>query len=165
MKYLLLALLLSSCARNNVKRETSVSIKNIPDAVKTAFSHRHPDVKTNFHLQTIDDEPTYEVHLGSPGMDISERYSKEGNLIEIEEEVKLSDIPEPVRNDIQTYLRDKDSSRIQKIQKTKSADFDGYEIRCKTSESKTGVMEYFFERDGKFHHADEVELESIHNLN
>lgn len=165
MKYLIIFFLLLSCARNSLKRETSLEFMDAPEAVRTAFQKRHPDIKSNFHKQNIDGVDTYEIHLETSPMDRSERYSADGLLVETEEEIKLSDIPEPIRNDIQSYLRQNDSLKIQKIQKVKSAEIDGYEIRSKTKESSTGQMEYFFERNGKFHHAEEVELVSIHNLN
>lgn len=165
VKILFFLLLLSACARNSIKRETSLEFSDAPEAVQTAFHARHPDIKSNFHKQTIDGMDSYEIHIESSDMDRSERYSSDGHLIETEEEIKLTDIPEPIRIEIQSYLRENDSSKIQKIQKVNSAELDGYEIRSKTKESSTGLMEYFFERNGKIHHAEEVELLSIHNLN
>ncbi len=156
--------LLFSCTHDQVKQERALKDVDVPSEVRVAFLKRHEHIQENFHLQVIEGAASYEVHFVENGKQKSERFNAKGILVEDEEHINFSDIPEKSQKTIQSYLSNEQESEILEVQKVHTQEFDGYELRTKSKKSKTGLMEYFFNEDGSFHHHEEVELFAIPSL-
>ena len=163
--YILIFMILYGCATYIHKKEKALRQDEVPLIINENFHKRHPNVQTNFHRQTINGIQTYEIHFIKDDKEFSERYDDNGLLIETEQDISFDEIPEGIKSLIRTWMAENNSSNVLKAQKVESQEFKGYEIKTKSKESKTGLLEAFFDYKGQFHHSEEVELTSIPNLN
>jgi hypothetical protein len=159
-------LALAACSSPHVhKKQYSLNSRDLPEAVLSKFEKRHPGVNADYRLYVDETDKSIEAEFTIDSKNHSERYTESGTLVEVEQEIAITDIPIPVKAEIESYLRENDCTKIQKVQLVKTKTFHGYEIKVKTPGSNTGLMEYFFEINGALNHFEEVELVSIPTLN
>ncbi|UQN12448.1 PepSY-like domain-containing protein [Methylococcus capsulatus] len=77
--------------------EKELSAKQVPRAVHEAFQKAYPAAKeTKYSERTTDGKIVYEVEFEDRGRKLEATYGAEGALIETEEEIKPTELPEPV---------------------------------------------------------------------
>lgn len=156
MKLIILLMFLFSCSSQTHKKQYSINHTDLPPEVKKSFEARHPRTEPTFLIQETNFKKTFEANFKIDSTDWSERYTNDGDLIETKEEISMKDIPKSVQFKIQNFLRDHYARKTTKIEKVKSDSFNGFQFKVNTTQSETGLMEYFFEANGEIHHQEQV---------
>ena len=74
-----------------------VPVKQVPPAVHTAFQKAYPEAKgAKYSEDTKDGKATYEVEFTDKGKKLEATYSADGTPLEVEETVKVGELPEAV---------------------------------------------------------------------
>lgn len=158
-------LALSGCTNVTVKKQKSIPEKDLPPKVAEALAKRRTGVSYSYEVQKLGDKKTYEAHFEIEGKKHSERFKKNGELVEMEQDIALESLPEAIRNRITEFLKAEDKdSKTTSVQSVSSEEFKGVEIKVKTKRSRTSLMEYFFNPDGSLHHQEELKLKAIPTL-
>lgn len=82
--------------------DKDLSAAQVPQAVREAFQKAYPAARdAKYSEKTEDGKILYEVEFKEGGRDLEATYGAEGSLMEIEEEIQTSGLPEAVGKAIQ----------------------------------------------------------------
>ncbi len=180
---LLLCLMLSAAAHAQVKleREYRIKAREVPEPAR-AFTAALPlKGKLRWYAETGLDSQTYEAKARLNGSRISIEFSRDGELEDAEVERSLSELPQPVLDKVETYLRDAyERFSIKKVQFQYSGDpaavlgflRDGsgsvelrYELVASVREQERyALMEWLFSQAGELLEKKEILHRSSDNL-
>ncbi len=141
-------------------------VKDAPESVRNAFQVRHPNQKVVFYKILEASDTTYEAEFSDGNKNRSETYLTNGKLVEQEVEVHISEIPEPISKIVLQDLRSRyESVNIYSLQAVEVGSERSYEFKIKTSKSKTGIMEVYYELNGQWKSEAPFQSKPIQNLN
>ncbi len=124
-----------SCAQKNDEVK-------IPDAVRSAFQSKFPDVdKPDWEMESSDE---YEASFKLQGKETSACFDNSGHWLETETEIKVSDLPEAVRTALQTDFADYKVTEASEIES--AANGKGFEAEIKKGKE---VFDVVFSPEGK----------------
>lgn len=121
------------------KTEMNESAKyaNAPVAVKTSFAKDFPRITTKWEKEGAN----YEANFKQNGKTMSALYDSKGNKQETEEDIKVSELPQSVKDYIATHYKGEKVKEAAII--TKANGEVNYEAEVKG-------MDVLFSKDGKF---------------
>lgn len=111
--------------------EKDVGKHQVPRAVHEAFQKAYPNAKEVKYKEEISEgKAAYEIEFKEKGKEIEALYSPEGVLIETEEEIKITELPEAI---VQTIKKDYPKATLKEAEKTIQPDgkVSGYEVEIK----------------------------------
>ncbi|MGA9363002.1 MAG: PepSY-like domain-containing protein [Bacteroidota bacterium] len=118
--------------------EKKISKKELPDSVRTAFGKAYPHAKILGTSKEVEEgETLYEIESvdGTTHRDLL--YKADGTVVEVEETVALSDLPEHVKATIQKESSGKKISKIEKLIHGQTVE---YEIHMVTGKKKHELL-------------------------
>jgi len=124
-----LLLVLSTCTDLPAQKPEKNKRSGLPAAVLAAFQKAYPNAKVmNWAKERKDGKLVYEVERVDQGRGRDILYTPGGDVIEVEEEIQESDLPEAVAAAIK---KQHPSARISKCEKVTRGSTIVYEIRLK----------------------------------
>jgi hypothetical protein len=115
-----------------------IQSKDVPEAVKAAFQKEFPAAKT---AKWDRGENNFEASFDNNNLDQSVVFDAEGNVLEIEVEIKLSELPEGVIDYIKSTYPGKKIKEVAKITEAQ---------KTVTYEVEVNGMDVIFSEQGKF---------------
>ncbi|WP_374090109.1 PepSY-like domain-containing protein [Methylomicrobium lacus] len=116
--------------------EKELRKNEVPKAVLNAFEKSYPNAKdVEFEEEMFEGKASYEVEYKDNGKEYEVMYSADGMLLQKEEEIDVSALPEAVTNAIK---KEHPKAKIEEAEKLMKADgtLTGYEVNIKTGEDK-----------------------------
>ena len=116
--------------------ENEVSKNKVPKAVLEAFEKSYPNAKdVEFEKEMFEGKAAYEVEYKDNGKEYEAMYNVDGVLVQREEEIDVSALPEAVTNAIK---KEHPKAKIEEAEKLMKPDgtLSGYEVDIKTGEDK-----------------------------
>ncbi len=128
-------------------QETRLEQKDVPKAVLEAFHRDFPGaVKPTFVREMENGEAKYEISFTQKGKKKDASYSEDGTLMEVEEEIGVSEVPQKIIDLIKSKTT---RFKILRAEKVKEGDFEGYELLIEfTRKGQTRVREVRFDAAG-----------------
>lgn len=134
MKKFLLVAFAALLASSSFSQKTSK--ENVPQAVKEAFKKSFPNAQ---HEKWEKEDQKFEAEFSLNKTEMSALFSPEGELIETEVEISVSDLPAPIANYVAMNLTSKKIKEASKI--TDAAGKISFE-------SEVGGKDYIFDAKG-----------------
>ena len=128
-----LALVMPSTAQ-----EKTVTKKDVPSAVLSAFANAYPQAGVKAYAREVEKGKTYyeiESSLGGESLDVL--YLDDGTLAEVEEGVAPGDLPAPVKVAVSSRYS---KAKIVKSEKTTRGDVVTYELRVNSGGASIGLV-------------------------
>ena len=132
--------LLACSSVTGASEERELSSKEVPQPVHEAFQKAYPAAKEfKYEEESADGKPAYEVKFKDQGKKIDVLYSADGALIETEEHIKISELPEAV---IKVIKKEHPHAKLKEAEKIIKPDgtIRAYEVEF-TSEKKQLELE------------------------
>ena len=108
--------------------EKELTATQVPKAVHEAFQKAYPAAKgAKYSEETKEGKPVYEVEFKAKGKEIEATYSADGGLMETEEEIKTSELPQAVVQAIKQKYPHAALKEAEKILKPEGT-VSGYEV-------------------------------------
>ena len=128
------ALLTHACAQTDAK-------KDVPSAVKTAFTSTFPNAK---HIEwSMESENEWEAEFKLGKIEYSANYSTEGKWLETEYHLRVSDIPSTIKTVLESDFAD---YKIEEVEVAEKISGTFYEI---VVEKGSDEIELIFDKTGK----------------
>jgi hypothetical protein len=131
--------------------ESKVDLNKVPKAVKAAIKARFPDAKINNASTEKDgDKTVYELAIVNKGQKIDVTLTPEGQIVTMEKEIALKDLPKAVAATLHSKYPKADLKIIEEVWhvKGKQEKLEYYEFLLTTAAKKTVEVE--IAPDGKF---------------
>src|SRR5262249_39399956 len=131
--------------------ESKVDLNKVPKAVKAAIKARFPDAKINGASTEKDgDKTVYELAIVNKGQKIDVTLTPEGQIVTMEKEITLKDLPKAVAATLHAKYAKADLKIIEEVWhvKDKQEKLAYYEFLLTTTAKKTVEVE--IAPDGKF---------------
>ena len=107
------------------------SEKDVPAAVKTAFSQKFPTAKkVNWDLESATE---WEAEFKQAGTEYSANFLTDGTWQETEHEIKKSDVPEAIK---QAFAKDFSGYELEKVEISETAGGSVYELAVEKGEEE-----------------------------
>jgi uncharacterized membrane protein YkoI len=116
--------------------EDKLSKDQMPKAVVSAFEKGYPNAKdVKFEKETFEGKMVYEVEYKENGKEYDILYSEDGTLVQKEEEIDVSSLPEPVT---QAANKKYPQGKIEEAEKLMKPDgtVAGYEVEIEMDNKK-----------------------------
>ena len=151
------------------KIEKKIKEKNIPTNVTKYLKENYLAVKSFEYYQKKERDTTYyEVEFDLNKQQYNLKFSQVGNLLEIEREIEFDELPNTLKEKMQSTLKEKfKKSKIKKVQEVNPDNKKQYEINVKAKSKpndkqfKNGFYNLFFDSAGNLLSIEEEKLESI----
>ncbi len=119
-----------------VAAEKELSAGQIPQAVHEAFQKAYPAAKkAKYSEKTKDGKIVYEVEFKEGGRELEATYGAEGALMEVEEEIKTTELPETVVNAVKKAHPQAELKEAEKVFKPDGT-LSGYEVEVTDGKKK-----------------------------
>jgi len=127
------------------ENEVEVGIQDLPQAVKTSAEKYLGDLKSAEAKKEVEDEKTvFEIEVKKDGVEMTAEFKETGEIIELEKEIKVSQLPQSVVSSIKaTYP----NSKIKEADEKQSFENNGEKISI--SYDVEIISEIEFSADGK----------------
>ncbi len=125
--------------------EEKVPLDKLPRAVTAAVKAKFPKAKLVSASKEVEDKKTlYEVSIKNEGQNIDVTVTPEGKIEIVEKEIKVTDLPKPVKAALDAKYP---KAKIAKTEEITKGDKVTYEVLLTTAEKKT--IEVVFDPSGK----------------
>jgi hypothetical protein len=145
-----LILVASSLSLINVAKAQDLKENQVPDLVKQSFSKVYPNIKVdNWEKEAANYEA--EFHLNN--VESSALFSEQGNFIELEQEIVLTDLPKAAIDYCHLNYKDyklNEAAVITDVYKKAT-----YEVELKKGKEKFDLL---FDEQGNFNKKEELEI-------
>jgi hypothetical protein len=145
-----LILVASSLSLINVAKAQDLKENQVPDLVKQSFSKVYPNIK----VDTWEKEAVnYEAEFHLNNVESSALFSEQGNFIELEQEIVLTDLPKAAVDYCHLNYKDyklNEAAVITDVYKKAT-----YEVRLKKGKEKFDLL---FDEQGNFIKKEELEI-------
>lgn len=115
--------------------------QSAPENVKEAFSKKFPDAKDVKWEK--ENKSEWEAEFKMAGEEYSANFSNEGEWMETEHEMKISDLPNVVKNTLSSEF---DGYEVEEAEMVETPKFKGYELELEKGKS---TLEVVFDANGK----------------
>jgi hypothetical protein len=145
-----LILVASSLSLINVAKAQDLKENQVPDLVKQSFSKVYPNIK----VDTWEKEAVnYEAEFHLNNVESSALFSEQGNFIELEQEIVLTDLPKAAIDYCHLNYKDyklNEAAVITDVYKKAT-----YEVELKKGKEKFDLL---FDEQGNFNKKEELEI-------
>jgi uncharacterized membrane protein YkoI len=125
--------------------EVKIPLDKVPKAVLDAFKAKFPKATINAALKEEEDgKTTYEIESTQDGLGIDAVLKPDGEFVEIEKEIKTSDIPAAVAKAVEAKYP---KSKVKKAEELLKGGKSLYEVAVETADGKSA--EVVVDKDGK----------------
>lgn len=119
---------LAATATANASEEKKITAKQVPQTVHEAFKKAYPAAQAvTYEEESTDGKPAFEVKFKEQGKEREALYGADGTLLETEEAIKVSELPEAV---VKAVTKAHPHAKIKEAEKTLQPDgtVRGYEV-------------------------------------
>ncbi len=145
-----LILIASSLCMINTARAQDLKVTEVPDLVKQSFSKVYPNIKVDAWEK---EAANYEAEFHLNNVESSALFSEQGNFIELEQEIVLTDLPKAAIDYCHLNYKDyklNEAAIIKDVYKRAT-----YEVELKKGKEKFDLL---FDEQGNFVKKEEVEI-------
>lgn len=145
-----LILIASSLCMINTARAQDLKVTEVPDLVKQSFSKVYPNIKVDAWEKEV---ANYEAEFHLNNVESSALFSEQGNFIELEQEIVLTDLPKAAIDYCHLNYNDyklNEAAIIKDVYKRAT-----YEVELKKGKEKFDLL---FDEQGNFVKKEEVEI-------
>ena len=145
-----LILIASSLCKINTARAQDLKVTEVPDLVKQSFSKVYPNIKVDAWEK---EAANYEAEFHLNNVESSALFSEQGNFIELEQEIVLTDLPKAAIDYCHLNYKDyklNEAAIIKDVYKRAT-----YEVELKKGKEKFDLL---FDEQGNFVKKEEVEM-------
>jgi hypothetical protein len=146
------------------QNDKKISSEKIPFAISSYIKGEYPQFKkVKYYKETINDTIMYEVELRKKEEKFSLLFYENGQLYEVEKEVKYKELQAEIRKNVEAELASRFLKyKINKVQFVNPHLVNKYEMNVKGKTDKgISYFEIYFNKDGKFIELEEIKLKAI----